>query len=50
MKVLLAFPPQWTPISPHFAIPSLAGQLIDAGFGFDVFDFNIEFYDTVLTE
>ena len=50
MKVLLAFPPQWTPISPHFAIPSLAGQLIDAGFGVDVFDFNIDFYDTVLTE
>ena len=50
MKVLLAFPPQWTPISPHFAIPSLAGQLFDAGFGVDVFDFNIDFYDTVLTE
>lgn len=50
MKVLLAFPPQWTPISPHFAIPSLAGQLFGAGFSVDVFDFNIDFYDTVLTE
>ncbi len=48
MKVLLAFPPQWTPISPHFAIPSLSGQLKRAGFEVFVSDLNIDFYDTVL--
>lgn len=50
MKVLLAFPPQWTPISPHFAIPSLSAQLKSAGYETCVYDFNIDFYDTVLDE
>lgn len=49
MKVLLTFPPQWTPISPHFAIPSLSGQLKAAGFETFVCDLNIDFYDKVLT-
>ncbi len=48
MKVLLAFPPQWTPISPHFAIPSLSGQLKNAGYETYVCDLNIDFYNESL--
>ena len=50
MKVLMLFPPQWTPISPHFAIPSLSAQLKKAGFETKVYDLNIEFYDKILTK
>ena len=31
-KMLLIFPPQWTPISPHFALASLMGQLKNKGY------------------
>ena len=31
-KMLLIFPPQWTPVSPHYALPTLLGQLQQAGF------------------
>lgn len=48
MKTLFLFPPQWTPISPHFAIPSLMGQLKGHGFEADVMDLNIEFYNKIL--
>ncbi len=50
MKFLLIFPPQWTPVSPHFAIPSLLGQLIKNGFDADGLDLNIDFYNKVLTK
>ena len=46
----MLFPPQWTPISPHFAIPSLSAQLKKAGFETKVYDLNIEFYDKILTK
>lgn len=50
MKVLLLFPPQWTPLSPHFAIPSLKGQLEHNGFSTKVFDLNIDFYNKILNK
>ncbi len=50
MKVLLLFPPQWTPISPHFAIPSLLGQLKQGGFDAEAIDLNADFYNDVLDE
>ncbi len=48
MKTLLLFPPQWTPISPHFALPSLVGQLKANGFDAKGIDLNIDFYNKVL--
>ena len=49
MKVLLLFPPQWMPVSPHFALPTLLGQLKEAGFDASVMDLNIDFYNKILT-
>ena len=48
-KLLLIFPPQWTPISPHFAIPQLVGQLKNNGFIAEALDLNIEFFNEILT-
>lgn len=48
MKTLLIFPPQWTPISPHFALPSLIGQLQANGFSAKALDLNIDFYNKIL--
>ena len=50
MKYLLLFPPQWTPISPHFALTSLLGQLKGSGFDAHVIDLNIDFFDKVLNK
>lgn len=48
-KMLLIFPPQWTPISPHFAICTLMGQLKNAGYSASFMDLNIEFYNKILS-
>jgi len=48
MNTLLLFPPQWTPISPHFALPSLLGQLKANGYEASGLDLNIDFYNKVL--
>ena len=47
-KMLLIFPPQWTPISPHFALASLMGQLKNKGYSATCLDLNIEFYNKIL--
>jgi len=49
-KMLLVFPPQWTPISPHFAICTLMGQLKKAGYSASFMDLNVEFYNKVLSK
>lgn len=49
-KLLLIFPPQWTPISPHFALPSLIGQLKSNGFDAEAMDLNIDFFNDILTK
>ena len=48
--MLLTFPPQWTPISPHFAICSLLGQLKANNYNVSFSDLNIEFYNKILTK
>ncbi len=48
-KMLLIFPPQWTPIAPHFAMASLMGQLKNKGYNASCLDLNIEFYNNILT-
>ena len=49
-KLLLIFPPQWTPISPHFALPSLIGQLKSNGFDAEAMDLNIDFFNEILAK
>jgi len=49
-KMILIFPPQWTPISPHFALASLMGQLKREKYNAECIDLNIEFYDEILTK
>ncbi len=49
MKFLFAAVPQWYPISPYLAGALLAGQLHKAGFQADTYDFNIEFFNDILT-
>ena len=47
-EMLLIFPPQWTPVSPHFAVPSLVGQLKAEGFNVSAMDLNIDFFESIL--
>src|SRR3712207_4352307 len=49
MKVMLLFPPNWNPVMPHLALPTLAAFL--RGHGVEVIqrDLNIEVFDEVLT-
>jgi hypothetical protein len=48
-RLLLIFPPQWTPQNPHFALTSLAGHLRSRGYLVDALDLNILFYAEALT-
>lgn len=48
-KVLMLFPPQWSPIAPHLAPASIVGTLRRAGHTCHVRDFNVEFYDEILS-
>ncbi|OGH96834.1 MAG: hypothetical protein A2104_07525 [Candidatus Melainabacteria bacterium GWF2_32_7] len=50
MKTLLIFPPQWTPMNPHFSIATLVGQLRKNNYEVKIRDLNIEFYRKVLTK
>ena len=49
MKVLFLFPPQWMPISPHFAIATLMGQFDGSPYEASMMDLNIDFYNKILT-
>jgi len=50
MKILLLFPPQWMPTSPHFAIPTLLGQFRESEYKASIMDLNINFYNHILTK
>ncbi|MBE7705182.1 MAG: radical SAM protein [Cyanobacteria bacterium SIG29] len=50
MKTLLLFPPQWMPISPHFALPTLLGQFEGTTYEATVMDLNVDFYNKILTK
>ena len=50
MKILFLFPPQWMPISPHFAISTLLGQFEGTSYEASMMDLNIEFYNKILTK
>lgn len=49
MKILYIFPPQWIPVSPHFAIPSLMGQFRGTNFEVSAMDINLDYYCEILT-
>ena len=48
MNILYIFPPQWIPIQPHFAIPSLMGQFRDSKHNVMGMDLNLDFYLKIL--
>lgn len=48
MKILFTAVPQWYPASPYLAAALLVGQLKGNGFDAESFDFNIDFFNTVL--
>jgi len=50
MKVMLLFPPNWTPTMPHLALPTLAAYL--RGHDIEVIqrDLNLEIFDDILTQ
>lgn len=50
MKFLFASVPQWYPVSPYLAGALLAGQLKNAGFQAETYDFNVEFFNDILTK
>lgn len=50
MKILFASVPQWYPVSPYLAGALLAGQLKNAGFQAETYDFNVEFFNDILTK
>lgn len=50
MKTLFLFPPQWMPISPHFAIPTLLGQFEGTPYEAEAIDLNVDFYNKILTQ
>ena len=50
MKILLLFPPQWTPNSPYLALPLLSAQLRKKGYETQIKDLNIEFFNRILSE
>jgi anaerobic magnesium-protoporphyrin IX monomethyl ester cyclase len=49
MKVMLVFPPQWTPAMPHLALPALTSYLRAHGVQVIQRDANLDLYDSVLT-
>ncbi|HQE93403.1 MAG TPA: radical SAM protein [Anaerolineae bacterium] len=49
MKILLLFPPHWTPAMPHLALPTLTAYLRAHGVEVIQRDLNVEFFDALLT-
>ncbi|MBR6163239.1 radical SAM protein [bacterium] len=49
MKTLLIFPPQWMPVSPYFALPTLLGQFTGTELEACALDLNVDFYNKILT-
>lgn len=49
MKVMLLFPPNWTPTMPHLALPTLTAYLRGQGVAVIQRDLNVEVFDQILT-
>ena len=48
-KVMLLFPPNWTPTMPHLALPTLAAYLRQNGVEVTQRDLNVEVFDEILS-
>jgi hypothetical protein len=48
-KVMLLFPPNWTPTMPHLALPTLAAYLRQSGVEVIQRDLNVEVFDEILS-
>jgi hypothetical protein len=49
MKVMLLFPPPWTPAMPHLALPTLASYLRPRGVEVTLRDLNLEVFEHILS-
>ncbi len=49
MKVMLLFPPNWTPTMPHLALPTLTAYLRQHGVTVIQRDLNLEIFEQILT-
>lgn len=49
-RVLLLFPPNWTPTMPHLALPTLTAYLRQEGIQVTQRDLNVEAFDEILSE
>ena len=49
MKVMLLFPPNWTPSMPHLSLPTLTAYLRQYGIEVIQRDLNVEIFDEILT-
>ena len=47
-RVLLVFPPVWTPVTPYLALPLLVGYLRKEGFSVTQYDASLDFFDQYL--
>lgn len=50
MNILFIFPPQWLPVEPHFAIPSLMGQFRGSSHNVEGMDLNVDYYLKILNK
>jgi len=50
MKIMLFFPPNWTPTMPHLALPTLTAYLRRTGVAVIQRDLNAEIFDEILTQ
>ena len=48
-KGALIFPPQWLPVNPYSSVPILAGQIQSSGYVVICQDYNLDFYDYILS-
>ena len=48
-KVMLLFPPNWTPTMPHLALPTLTAYLRQEGVDVIQRDLNVEVFDEILS-
>lgn len=49
LDILLTLPPQWTPLSPYYGLPVLAGEIKQAGYECRIRDLNVEFFNRITT-
>ncbi|HEY63851.1 MAG TPA: radical SAM protein [Caldilineae bacterium] len=49
MKIMLVFPPSWTPTMPHLALPTLTAYLRSHGVEVIQRDLNLEVFEAILT-